>query len=81
MTRCGYLDQDGKQCKRLAGALRAMHLNGEIYGSIHDPDVPDTDIRTLSTWVAVAMCKSHGGAFSDLFVMRGNVQDRKVKDK
>ncbi len=58
-----------------------MHLEGEIYGSIHDPDTPDTDIRTLANWVAVPLCKPHGTAFGDYttLVKRGLVTDDKGK--
>ena len=63
MNRCGYLDSDGKQCKRASSGLYSMHLEGELYSSTRDPDVPDTDIRTLSTWVAVDLCKPHADAF------------------
>ena len=63
MTHCGYLDSDGRQCNGAAIGLQAMHLEPEIYYSIHDPEVPDTDVRTLATWVAVPLCKMHYDAF------------------
>lgn len=76
-TRCAYLNQDGIQCERSAMDVRAMHLDGEIYGWTHDPDVPDTDIRTLSTWVAAPLCEPHATAFKDSSseVLNGRVVD------
>lgn len=72
-TRCAYLNQDGVQCLRTAVDVRALHLDGEIYGSLHDPDVPDTDIRTLADWVAAPLCKPHADAFGGTEVLQGQV--------
>ncbi len=74
--RCSYLDHDGKQCKRNAAALRSIHLDSEIYGFTHDPDLPD-NIHDLATWVAVPLCKPHAMAFGGSDVKRGKVTDER----
>lgn len=75
MARCGHLDADGKQCKRNAVATRALHLDGEIFGDIHDPDMPASDVRTLAYWVVVPLCKPHADAFEGSEVKNGKLVD------
>lgn len=75
MGRCGYLDWDGKQCKRNAAVMRALHLDAEIYSFIPNPDVPPTDTRTLARWVAVPLCEPHEHAFGGTRVKNGRTVD------
>ena len=72
MKHCGYLDADGKQCKRNAIETKALHLEGELYSFIYDPDSTDST-RDLSTWVAVPLCRRHSDAFGSARVIRGKV--------
>ena len=73
MTRCGYLDANGKQCmKRDAVETKALHLEGDLYSFIHDPDSTDST-RDLSTWVAVPLCRPHSDALGSARVIKGKV--------
>jgi len=76
-ARCGYLDQDEKQCKRKSVETKALFLESEMYSFIHDPDLPPSDCRDLATWVAVPLCKPHSEAFEGTEVRDGKL----VKDK
>ena len=73
MTRCSYLDHDGKQCESTADETQALHLNGEIYSSIRDPFDPDNVLTELACWVAAPLCGPHAKAFDGNPVVGGVV--------